>query len=67
MPIVIFVSAVFTVLYHLDVLQILVSLMTRVMMPLMGTSGAETLSAAANVFMGQTEAPIMVKPYIPNR
>ena len=65
LPIIIFVSAVFTVLYHLGVLQLLVSLMARLMMPLMGTSGAETLSAAANVFMGQTEAPIIVKPYIP--
>ena len=64
LPIIIFVSAVFTVLYHLGVLQVLVALMARLMMPVMGTSGAETLSAAANVFMGQTEAPIMVKPYI---
>ena len=39
--------------------------MARAMMYLMGTSGAETLSAAANVFMGQTEAPLIVKPYVP--
>ena len=64
-PIIIFVSSVFAVLYHLGVLQLLVTLMARLMMPLMRTSGAETLSAAANVFMGQTEAPIIVKPYIP--
>ncbi len=65
LPIIIFVSSVFTVLYHLGVLQRLVMLMARLMMPLLRTSGAETLSVAANVFMGQTEAPIIVKPYIP--
>lgn len=64
LPVIIFVSSVFTVLYHLGVLPLLVTLMARLMMPLMRTSGAETLSAAANVFMGQTEAPIIVKPYI---
>ena len=64
LPIIIFVSAVFTVLFHLGVVQVVVRLMAQVMMPLMGTSGAETLSAAANVFMGQTEAPIIVRPYI---
>ena len=64
LPIIIFASAVFTVLYHLGVLQVGVRLMARVMMPLMGTSGAETLAAAANVFLGQTEAPILVRPYI---
>ena len=64
LPIIVFVSAVFTVLYHLGVLQLLVTAMARLMMPLMRTSGAETLSAAANVFMGQTEAPIIVKPYV---
>lgn len=65
LPTVIFISAVFTALYHLGVLQWVVKLMARAMMRLLGTSGAETLAAAANVFMGQTEAPIIVKPYIP--
>jgi len=65
LPTIIFVSSFFTVLYYFGVLQFIVRLMARVMMRLMGTSGAETLSAAANVFMGQTEAPIIVKPYIP--
>ena len=64
LPIIIFVSAVFTVLFHLGIVQVVVRLMAQLMMPLMGTSGAETLSAAANVFMGQTEAPIIVRPYI---
>jgi CNT family concentrative nucleoside transporter len=64
LPTIIFVSSFFTVLYYLGVLQLIVRLMARVMMYLMGTSGAETLSAAANVFMGQTEAPLIVKPYV---
>jgi CNT family concentrative nucleoside transporter len=65
LPTIIFVSAFFTLLYYFGILQFVVRVMARVMMRLMGTSGAETLSAAANVFMGQTEAPIIVKPYVP--
>jgi CNT family concentrative nucleoside transporter len=65
LPPIIFVSSFFSVLYHAGVLQVVVRLMARVMMVLMRTSGAETLSAAANVFMGQTEAPIIVKPFVP--
>ncbi|MGH9158986.1 MAG: NupC/NupG family nucleoside CNT transporter [Vicinamibacteraceae bacterium] len=65
LPTVIFVSSFFTVLYYFGVLQLIVRLMAKAMMYLLQTSGAETLSAAANVFMGQTEAPIIVKPYIP--
>jgi CNT family concentrative nucleoside transporter len=65
LPTIIFVSSFFTVLYYLGVLQLIVRVMARAMMFLMRTSGAETLSAAANVFMGQTEAPIIVKPYVP--
>ena len=64
LPTIIFVSSFFTVLYHFGILQFIVRLMARGMMCLMGTSGAETLSAAANVFMGQTEAPLIVKPYV---
>jgi CNT family concentrative nucleoside transporter len=65
LPTIIFISAFFTVLYYFGVLQFIVWLMARVMMYALRTSGAETLSAAANVFMGQTEAPIIVKPYVP--
>ena len=64
LPTIVFISSFFTVLYHVGVLQVLVRLMARAMMRLMQTSGAETLSAAANVFMGQTEAPIIVKPFV---
>jgi CNT family concentrative nucleoside transporter len=65
LPAVIFVSSFFTVLYYLGVLQFVVKLLARGVVRVMGTSGAETLSAVANVFMGQTEAPLIVKPYVP--
>jgi CNT family concentrative nucleoside transporter len=64
LPVIIFVSSFFTLLYYFGILQFVVRVMARVMMILMRTSGAETLSAAANVFMGQTEAPLIVKPYV---
>ena len=65
LPTIIFISSFFTVLYYLGILQFVVRMMARAMMYVMRTSGAETLSAAANVFMGQTEAPIIVKPFVP--
>ena len=65
LPTIIFISSFFTVLYYFGVLQFIVRVMARAMMYLMRTSGAETLSATANVFMGQTEAPIIVKPFVP--
>src|SRR5262249_46013705 len=65
LPPILFISAFFTVLYHYGVLQWIVRQIARVMVHLMGTSGAETLSVSANVFMGQTEAPLIVKPYVP--
>ena len=65
LPPILFVSAFFTVLYHYGLLQRCVRVMAKVMVHLMGTSGAETLSVSANVFMGQTEAPLIVKPYVP--
>lgn len=64
LPTIIFVSSFFTILYHLGVLQAIVRMMAWGMARLLGTSGAETLSAAANIFMGQTEAPLVIKPYI---
>jgi concentrative nucleoside transporter, CNT family len=64
LPPILFVSAFFTVLYHFGILQWCVRLFARAMVYLMGTSGAETLSVSANVFMGQTEAPLIVKPYV---
>jgi CNT family concentrative nucleoside transporter len=65
LPPILFVSAFFTVLYHFGILQRIVRLLAWCMVYLMRTSGAETLSVSANVFMGQTEAPLIVKPYVP--
>lgn len=65
LPIVIFISALFSVLYYMGIMQRIVLLMAKTMHRLMGVSGSESLAAAANVFMGQTEAPIIVAPYIP--
>lgn len=65
LPPIIFVSSFFSVLYYLGILQLFVRLMARAMMYVMGTSGAETFSVSANVFMGQTEAPLIVKPFVP--
>lgn len=65
LPPIIFVSGFFSLLYYFGVLQLLVKVMSVVMRFLMGTSGAETLSVSANVFMGQTEAPLIVKPFVP--
>src|SRR5438874_662561 len=65
LPPILFVSAFFTVLYHYGILQWIVRVFARIMVYLLGTSGAETLSVSANVFMGQTEAPLIVKPYVP--
>ena len=65
LPTVVFVSSFFSVLYHLGVLQMVVRGFARAMRWVMGTSGAETLSVTANVFLGQTEAPLIVKPFIP--
>ena len=66
LPTIIFVSSFFTVLYYFGILQLVVKVFAKAMQFAMRTSGAETLSAAANVFMGQTEAPIIVKPYVPS-
>lgn len=64
LPTIVFVSSFFSVLYYFGILQWVVRLMARIMAYLLRTSGAETLSVSASVFMGQTEAPLMVKPYI---
>lgn len=61
---IILVSALSSLLYHLGVLQRVVSAAAWVMRRIMGTSGSETLAAAANIFMGQTEAPLVIKPYL---
>ncbi len=65
LPTIIFFSALMSGLYYLGILQKVVSALAWVMQKTMKTSGAETLSASANIFIGQTEAPLLVKPFIP--
>lgn len=64
LPTIIFIGSVTAILYHLGVMQKIVQGFAWVMVRLLKTSGAESLSAAANVFIGSTEAPLIVKPYI---
>jgi CNT family concentrative nucleoside transporter len=64
LPTIIFFSSLMAVLYHLGVMQKLVAGIAWAMQKTMGTSGSETLSVAANIFVGQTEAPLMVKPFV---
>jgi concentrative nucleoside transporter, CNT family len=64
LPTIIFFASLMGILYHLNVMQRVVQTMAWVMAKTMGTSGAESLSVAANVFIGQTEAPLVIRPYI---
>lgn len=64
LPTIIFFSALTAVLYYLGILQLVVKGMAHFMARLMGTSGAESLSNTANIFIGQTEAPLLIRPYI---
>ena len=64
LPTILFFSAVMALLYHLGVMQVAVKGIAFVMQKTMGTSGAETMSVASNVFLGQTEAPLLIKPYL---
>jgi CNT family concentrative nucleoside transporter len=64
LPTIIFVAMLTSVLYYLGILQAVVRGMAWFMAKLMGTSGAESLSNTANIFVGQTEAPLLIKPYI---
>ena len=64
LPTIIFFASIMAVLYHLGVMQRVVQAMAWIMEKILGTSGAESLSVAANVFIGQTEAPLVIRPYI---
>ena len=66
LPTIIFFSSLMTVLYHFGVIQFIVKWISRIMQKSMGTSGSETLRVAANIFVGQTEAPLMIRPFIRN-
>jgi CNT family concentrative nucleoside transporter len=64
LPIVIFIASFFSILYYLGVMQVLVKAMAVVMQRVMGASGAESTNVAASIFMGQTEAPLTIKPFL---
>ncbi|PKN59122.1 MAG: NupC/NupG family nucleoside CNT transporter [Deltaproteobacteria bacterium HGW-Deltaproteobacteria-14] len=64
LPTVMFFSALMAVLYHYGVMQFIVRFFAVIMQKTLGTSGAESLSAAANIFVGQTEAPLIVRPFV---
>jgi CNT family concentrative nucleoside transporter len=64
LPTIIFFASLMSILYHLGIMQYVVRMMAWVMARLMHISGAESISVAANVFVGQTEAPLVVRPYI---
>jgi concentrative nucleoside transporter, CNT family len=62
--VIIFMASLFAILYHWGIMQRIVYVFAKIMQKVMGTSGSESLAAAANVFMGQTEAPLAVRPYL---
>ena len=64
LPTIIFFSSLMAVLYYFGIIQFIVKWIARAMQKTMGTSGSETLSISANIFVGQTEAPLMVRPFI---
>src|SRR3989441_8009951 len=64
LPIVIFIASFFAILYYLGVMQVIVRAMAIGMQKVMGVSGAESLNVAASIFMGQTEAPLTIRPFI---
>ena len=64
LPTVIFFSSIMSVLYHIGIMQKVIKLISKIMQKTMGTSGAETTSISANIFVGQTEAPLVIRPFI---
>jgi concentrative nucleoside transporter, CNT family len=66
LPTIIFIAAVFALLYHWGVMQQIIKLAAWGMTRLMGASGAESLNVAASIFMGQTEAPLTIRPFLPD-
>jgi CNT family concentrative nucleoside transporter len=65
LPTIIFIAALFAILYYLGVMQVIVRAFAVVMNKVMGASGAESLNVAASIFMGQTEAPLTIRPFLP--
>jgi len=65
LPTIIFIAALFAILYYFGVMQIVVRVFAVLMHRVMGASGAESLNVAASIFMGQTEAPLTIRPFLP--
>jgi concentrative nucleoside transporter, CNT family len=65
LPIIIFIAAFFAILYYYGVMQFIIKQLAKVMMRLMGASGVESLNVAASIFMGITEAPLTIRPFLP--
>ena len=65
LPTIIFIAAFFAVLYHFGIMQLIIRGAAWVMTKIMGASGAESLNIAASIFMGQTEAPLTIRPFLP--
>jgi CNT family concentrative nucleoside transporter len=66
LPIIIFIASFFSILYYFGIMQVVVKGMAVAMQRIMGASGAESLNVAASIFMGQTEAPLTIRPFIAN-
>ena len=66
LPVVIFICAFFAILYHFGIMQIVIRVAAWAMTRIMGASGAESLNVAASIFMGQTEAPVTIRPFLPD-
>ncbi|MGA2643218.1 MAG: NupC/NupG family nucleoside CNT transporter [Candidatus Sulfotelmatobacter sp.] len=66
LPTIIFICAFFAVLYHFGIMQFIIKIAAWVMTTVMGASGAESLNIAASIFMGQTEAPVTIRPFLPD-
>ncbi|MFM8494919.1 MAG: NupC/NupG family nucleoside CNT transporter, partial [Planctomycetia bacterium] len=64
LPTIVFAASLFAVLYHLGVMQLVVRIFAWVTARVLGSSGAETLNAAASIFLGQTEAPLVIRPFL---
>lgn len=65
LPTIIFIAAFFAILYHYGVMQFIINIAAKIMQRLMGVSGVESLDVAASIFMGQTEAPLTIRPFLP--
>jgi CNT family concentrative nucleoside transporter len=66
LPTVIFICALFAILYHYGVMQFVIRIAALAMTRIMGASGAESMNVAASIFMGQTEAPVTIRPFLPD-